>query len=264
MVAIEIVIAVIATPIRVAIEAVPSVATPVTPKDPLHDAFARDVSPVTPNVPEHEAFAREARPVTPNDPEHEAFTREVRPVTPSVPEQVAFARVAAPEIVVAASVLSPVTANVVCIVAAPATESVVCIVAAPPLVRSFVFVLPGPKVTFPVTPNVPVTEQAFVTPREFSVAAPVVVRVADEVNPLTAREVAAAAPRFPRLRTLPVRTIGAETEIVDCKPVVAIVVYVPSVLVVSEIPAPGAKAFIILFASSCVCPVLGETTMIGD
>ena len=39
----------------------------------------------------------------------------------------------------------------------------------------------------PVTPSVPPTMQAFVTPREFNVAAPVVVRVADEVNPLTAR-----------------------------------------------------------------------------
>ena len=54
----------------------------------------------------------------------------------------------------------------------------------------------------PVTPSVPPIVQAFVTPREFNVAAAVVVRVAEEVDPLTAREVAAAAPRFPRLRTL--------------------------------------------------------------
>ena len=54
----------------------------------------------------------------------------------------------------------------------------------------------------PVTPSVPPIVQAFVTPREFNVAAAVVVRVAEEVNPLTARELAAAAPRFPRLRTL--------------------------------------------------------------
>ena len=255
----EFVIAVIAAPVRLAIEAVPRVATPVTPNVPEHEAFARDVSPVTPSVPEHEAFVREASPVTPNVPEHEALAREVSPVTPRVPEQVAFARVAAPEIVVAASVLTPVTENVVCIVAALATESVVCIAAAPPTVRSFVLVLPGPIVTFPVTPNVPVTEQALVTPREFSVAAPVVDSVAEEVKPLTAREVAAAAPRFPRLRTLPVRTIGAVTEIVDCKPVAAIAVYIPSVLVVSVIPAPGAKACrrLRLVLKSCTCPPVG-------
>ena len=99
------------------------------------------------------------------------------------------------------------------------------------------------SVVTPVTPSVPPIVQAFVTPREFNVAAAVVVRVAEEVNPLTARELAAAAPRFPRLRRLPVRTRGAEIEIVDCNPVVAMVVYVPSVLVVSVIPAPGARAW---------------------
>ena len=71
------------------------------------------------------------------------------------------------------------------------------------------------SVVTPVTTSVPPIVQAFVTPREFNVAAPMVVRVAEEVNPLTARELAAAAPRFPRLKRLPVRTGGAETEIVD-------------------------------------------------
>ena len=46
-----------------------------------------------------------------------------RPVTPNVPEQVALARDVAPEIVAPASVDSPVTASVVCIVAAPLTVS---------------------------------------------------------------------------------------------------------------------------------------------
>ena len=78
MVAMEFVIAVIAAPVRLAIEAVPSVATPVTPNVPEHEAFARDVSPVTPSVPEHEAFAREASPVSPSVPEQEALAREVR------------------------------------------------------------------------------------------------------------------------------------------------------------------------------------------
>ena len=58
------------------------------------------------------------------------------------------------------------------------------------------------RVVAPVTPRVVPIVQPFVTPREFNVAAAVVVRVAEEVNPLTARELAAAAPRFPRLRTL--------------------------------------------------------------
>ena len=81
-----------AAPVRVAIDAVPNVVTPVTPSVPEHNAFAREDRPVTPSVPEQEAFARDVRPVTPNVPEHAAFVREVIPVTPSVPEHEAFTR----------------------------------------------------------------------------------------------------------------------------------------------------------------------------
>ena len=85
-----------AAPVRVAIDAVPNVVTPVTPSVPEHNAFAREDRPVTPSVPEHEAFTRDVRPVTLRVPEHDAFAREVIPVTPSVPEHEAFESVESP------------------------------------------------------------------------------------------------------------------------------------------------------------------------
>ena len=128
-----------AAPVRVAIDAVPNVVTPVTPSVPEHNAFAREDRPVTPSVPEHEAFARVVRPVTPNVarevipvtpsvPEHEAFARDVRPVTLSVPEHDAFAREvipatpSVPEHEAFASVESPVTAIVELNVEEPETR----------------------------------------------------------------------------------------------------------------------------------------------
>ena len=60
-----------AAPESVPMDADASVARPLTPNVPEHEAFTRDVSPVTLSVPEHKAFAREVKPVTPSVPEHE-------------------------------------------------------------------------------------------------------------------------------------------------------------------------------------------------
>ena len=79
------------------------------------------------------------------------------------------------------------------------------------------FVVPV-TVTSPLSPDEPSTTMLPV------VVLPLAVKSVVVVEPLTVREVAAAAPRFPRLRTLPVRTMGAVNEIVDCEPVAAMVV----------------------------------------
>ena len=73
-------------------------------------------------------------------------------------------------------------------------------------------------VTSPLSPDEPLTTMLP------AVALPLAVKSVVVVEPLTVREVAAAVPRFSRLRTLPVRTMGAVAEIVDCEPVAAMVV----------------------------------------
>ena len=93
---------VIAAPVRVAIEVVPNVVAPVTPRVPEHETFARELRPVTPSVPPTvQAFVTPrdfnvAAPVVFRVPEHKAFAREVKPVTPSVPEHETFASVESP------------------------------------------------------------------------------------------------------------------------------------------------------------------------
>ena len=79
-------------------------------------------------------------------------------------------------------------------------------------------------VVAPVTPRAPPIVHASTTPRELSVAAPLLVRTLVEVKPLKLRDVATVAPSF--VVSMPMRfvvkVIGESTAIAGWSPVVAI------------------------------------------